>query len=45
MDKNNKVEIFENKPVPTALAIMAVPTVVSQLITLVQMFQCLNRIF
>lgn len=31
----NKVEIFENKPIAHALAIMAVPTIVSQLITLI----------
>ena len=31
---NNKIDIFENKPVPTALAIMAIPTIISQLITL-----------
>lgn len=31
----NKVEIFENKPIAQALAIMAVPTIVSQLITLI----------
>lgn len=33
--KDNKTEIFENKPVWSALTIMAVPTIVSQLITLV----------
>lgn len=33
--KNSKIDIFENKPVLQALAIMAVPTIVSQLITLV----------
>ena len=32
--KNNKIDIFENKPVPTALAIMAIPTIISQLIIL-----------
>lgn len=34
MEKNNKIDIFENKPVPRALATMAIPSVVSQLITL-----------
>ena len=33
--KDNKLDIFENKPILQALAIMAVPTIVSQLITLV----------
>lgn len=33
--KDNKIDIFENKPILQALAIMAVPTIVSQLITLV----------
>ncbi len=33
--KNSKIDIFENKPVLQALAIMAVPTIVSQLITLI----------
>ena len=28
-------EIFETKPVPSALAKMAIPTIVSQLITLI----------
>ena len=31
----SKIEIFENKPIWQALAIMAIPTVISQLITLV----------
>ena len=31
---NNKKEIFEQMPVPRALAVMALPTIVSQLITL-----------
>ncbi len=35
MQKNDKIDIFENKPIASALAIMAVPTVISQLITLV----------
>ena len=34
MEKNNKIDIFENKPVPQALATMAIPTIISQLITL-----------
>ena len=34
MEKNNKIDIFENKPVPQALATMAIPAVVSQMITL-----------
>jgi len=34
MESNSKIDIFENKPVPQALAAMAVPAVVSQLITL-----------
>jgi len=34
MEKNNKIDIFENKPVPSALAAMAIPSVISQLITL-----------
>ena len=33
--KNSKIDIFENKPVLQALSIMAVPTIVSQLITLI----------
>ena len=33
--KDNKIDIFENKPILQALAIMAVPTIISQLITLV----------
>ena len=33
--KDNKIDIFETKPILQALAIMAVPTIVSQLITLV----------
>ena len=33
--ENNKIDIFENKPVPSALAIMAIPTIMSQLITLI----------
>lgn len=32
--KNSKIDIFENKPITTALAIMAIPTVISQLIAL-----------
>ena len=35
MEKNNKIELFENKPVPAALATMTIPTIVSQLITLI----------
>ncbi len=34
-NKNNKIDIFENKPVWQALTIMAVPTIMSQLITLI----------
>lgn len=34
MEKNNKIDIFENKPVPQALATMAIPAVISQMITL-----------
>ena len=34
-NKNNKTDIFENKPVWSALAIMAIPTIMSQLITLI----------
>lgn len=34
MERNNKIDIFENKPVPQALATMAIPAVISQLITL-----------
>jgi len=34
MEKNNKIDIFENKPVGQALATMAIPSVISQLITL-----------
>lgn len=33
--KNEKIEIFEKKPILQALAIMAVPTIISQLITLI----------
>ena len=33
--KNEKIEIFEKKPILQALDIMAVPTIISQLITLV----------
>lgn len=32
---NRKTDIFENYPVPRALAVMAIPTVISQLITLI----------
>lgn len=35
LNASDKTEIFENMPVPAALAKMAVPTIVSQLITLV----------
>ena len=35
VQKNDKIEIFENKPILQALAIMAIPTIISQLITLV----------
>ena len=35
IQKNEKIEIFENKPILQALAIMAIPTIISQLITLV----------
>ena len=34
-DRKNKKEIFENLPVPRALWVMAVPTVISQLINLI----------
>lgn len=34
MEKNNKIDIFENKPVPQALATMAIPAIISQLIAL-----------
>ena len=34
-DKNRKTEMFTTMPVPKALAIMAVPTIISQLITLI----------
>ena len=33
--KDNKTDIFEKKPVWSALAIMAIPTIMSQLITLI----------
>lgn len=33
--QNDKIDIFENKPIIQALAIMAVPTIISQLITLI----------
>ena len=33
--KNDKIDIFENKPILQALAIMAIPTIISQLITLI----------
>lgn len=33
--KNSKIDIFENKPIPKALTIMAIPTVMSQLIALI----------
>ena len=33
--QNNKIDIFENKPILQALAIMAIPTIISQLITLI----------
>ncbi|MBQ9349112.1 MAG: hypothetical protein IJT94_17530, partial [Oscillibacter sp.] len=32
---NEKMELFETAPVPSALAVMAFPTIVSQLITLI----------
>ena len=32
---NNKTDVFEHYPVPKALAVMAVPTIISQLITLI----------
>ena len=35
IQKNEKIEIFEKKPILQALAIMAVPTIISQLITLI----------
>ena len=34
-DRSRTKEIFETKPVPSALARMAIPTVISQLITLI----------
>lgn len=33
--ENNKIDIFENRPVPSALATMAIPTIMSQLIALI----------
>ena len=33
--KNSKAEIFETRPIPAALATMAIPTIMSQLITLI----------
>ena len=33
--KNNKIDIFENRPVPSALMTMALPTIMSQLIALI----------
>lgn len=33
--KNTKKEIFENRPIPSALATMAIPTIMSQLIALI----------
>ena len=33
--QNNKTEIFEIRPIPSALATMAIPTIMSQLITLI----------
>ena len=33
--RNNKKEIFESSPILQALAIMAIPTIISQLITLI----------
>lgn len=33
--KNTKIDIFENKPIASALAVMAIPTIMSQLITLI----------
>ena len=33
--KNSKKEIFETRPVPSALATMAIPTIMSQLIALI----------
>jgi len=35
MTKNTKKEIFESRPIPSALAVMAVPTIMSQLIALI----------
>lgn len=35
ISKTNKNELFETRPIPSALATMAIPTVISQLITLV----------
>ena len=35
MNREDKRELFENTPVPRALASMAVPTIISQLINLV----------
>ena len=35
MRENAKIELFENAPIPAALAKMALPTIVSQLITLI----------
>ena len=33
--KHDKTEIFETMPVPKALAVMAIPTIISQIITLI----------
>ena len=35
MQQQNKKELFETMPVPKALAAMAIPTIISQLINLV----------
>ena len=34
-EKRNRTEIFETMPVPKALAVMAIPTIISQIITLI----------
>lgn len=35
MNADNKKELFENAPIPKAITVMAVPTVISQLINLI----------
>ena len=45
MQKNDKIDIFENKPIASALAIMAVPTVIRQLFLNIPLLFVLNCIF